>query len=224
MTLQLRDVGFDRNGTSLLTHLSLMVPKGATALIRGENGAGKTTLLRLIAGLECPASGDIRFGDEIWHGGPGHRPTEARGIGMVFQDLVLWPHLRIADQIALTLHAMSRAARRERLAEVLAALQLETVAKRFPGELSGGQQQRAAIARALARRPRLALLDEPTNQMDAATAERVSRWLRSEQIASGRIIVLVSHDRGIGRLLGAEDAGGQAWTLAGGLLRPQAEG
>jgi ABC-type sulfate/molybdate transport systems ATPase subunit len=161
----------------------------------------------------------IAFDGQSWEGSGSALATESRGIGMVFQDLVLWPHLRVAEQIEITLQGLGRAARRARASEVLDALGIADVAKRYPGEISGGQQQRVAIGRALARRPRLALLDEPTNQLDGPTAKQVSQWLRSEQTDSGRILVLVTHDREVGRMLGV-GAGGSAWELASGRLLP----
>jgi iron(III) transport system ATP-binding protein len=222
MTLELRDVSVARSSRILLERVSFSLAAGSTGMITGATGVGKTSLLRNIAGLTRPASGTIRFEGQPWNGPGIELPTEARNIGMVFQDLVLWPHLRVTEQIGITLQDLGRAARHARTKEVLEALGIADIARRYPAEISGGQQQRVAIGRALARRPRLALLDEPTNQLDRSTAEQVSAWLRSEQIGSGRIIVLVTHDREVGRMLGVD--ADHAWELAEGRLRPMGAG
>lgn len=223
MTLELRDVSLLRSGVRVLEKVSLTLTPGCTGMITGATGAGKTSLLRAIAGLTTPTSGTIVLEGREWFSGRGEFPTERRDLGMVFQDLVLWPHLRVTDQIEITLQALGRAARRARTAEVLEALGIADIAGRYPGEISGGQQQRVAIGRALARKPRLALLDEPTNQLDKATTERVSQWLRSEQIATGRILLLVTHDREVGRFLGVNPAEG-SWELVRGSLQAASEG
>jgi iron(III) transport system ATP-binding protein len=221
MTLELGDVSLTRASGTVLERVSFTLNDGSTGMITGATGAGKSTLLRIIAGLTRPTSGTITFGGDRWEGPGSGVPSELRNIGMVFQDLVLWPHLRVAEQIEITLQNLSRADRRTRTSELLGALEIADVARRFPGEISGGQQQRVAIGRAMARRPRLVLLDEPTNQLDGPTAERVSQWLRSEQISSGRILVLVTHDRDVGRMLGVDGSAGNSWELVRGSLLPQ---
>jgi iron(III) transport system ATP-binding protein len=221
MTLELREVSLTRCERVLLDRVSFSLAAGRTAMITGVTGAGKTSLLRCIAGLSRPTSGNITFDEQPWHAPGIELPTEARDLGMVFQDLVLWPHLRVREQLEITLQDLGRVERRARTKEVLEVLGIGDIAGRYPGELSGGQQQRLAIGRALARRPRLALLDEPTNQLDRSMAEQVSQWLRTEQIDSGRALVLVTHDKEVGQLLGVAE--GDAWELAGGSLRPSGD-
>ena len=140
MTLEIRDLSVMRSGRVLLDRVSFTLTAGATGMITGATGAGKTSLLRGIAGFTRPTSGMISFDGVPWHGPGIELPTEARGIGMVFQDLVLWPHLRVAEQIEITLQELGRFERRARTNAVLDALGIADVARRFPGEISGGQQ------------------------------------------------------------------------------------
>ena len=193
MTLEVRDVSVELGGNTVLDRVSLEVPAGTTAVITGPSGAGKTTLLRTLAGLQQPSLGNVAYAGVKWNDPGTQVATEARSIGFVFQDLALWPHLSVAAQIEITLHALSRSERSSRVAEVLDALDIVAFAGRYPMALSGGQQQRVALARALARKPQIALLDEPVSQLDQATSDRVIRWIRKEQSEGVRILIVVTH-------------------------------
>ena len=175
--------------------VSLELASGEILALVGPSGGGKTTLLRLLAGLEIPDQGEIVIaGARVsWPGGA--LLPERRGVGMVFQDYALFPHLSVAENVAFGLSKLSKLERADRVSELLAAVGLADLAKRRPGELSGGQQQRVAIARALAPRPRILLLDEPFSSLDAslraqARAE-VQRLVASFQVAT----ILVTHDQ-----------------------------
>jgi len=193
MTLEVQDLRVEIDGRPILNNVSLRVPAGSTAIITGPSGAGKTTLLRTLAGLVRPSAGRVEFSGAVWNDPAERVIAEQRSIGWVSQDLVLWPHLSVAAHLELTLGALTRRQRRERVAEVLDAIGLGDFAKRLPAELSGGQQQRVALARALARKPRVALLDEPTGQLDSATSHNVIEWIRKEQADSVRILIVVTH-------------------------------
>lgn len=176
--------------------VDLVVEQGELLAVLGPSGGGKSTLLRLIAGLERPDAGEIRIGDQVVADATRRFvPPERRRVGLVFQDHALFPHLTVAGNIAFGLPRRPRAARRQRVDELLALVHLEAYADRYPHELSGGEQQRVALARALAPRPEVVLLDEPFASLDPdlrrSLAADVARVLR----AAGTTAVLVTHDR-----------------------------
>jgi molybdate transport system ATP-binding protein len=163
----------------------------------GPSGAGKSTTLRCLAGLERPDRGIIRFGDEIWFDAERNifLPPQERKIGYLFQDYALFPHLTVEQNIAYGIRKLSAALRRERIEETMALLEIGGLEKRFPRQLSGGQQQRVALARTLACRPRLLLLDEPLSALDAPTREQLRRQLRHWLVELQISTLLVTHDR-----------------------------
>ncbi len=151
--------------------LSLAIARGEILALLGPSGSGKTTTLRLIAGFESPDEGQVLLGDrlvaEARNGRVTAVPPEERQVGVVFQDYALFPHLTLEANVAFGLHALRRAARRDRIQEILHLVGLVDLGRRYPHELSGGQQQRVAVARALAPAPALVLLDEPFSNLDA---------------------------------------------------------
>ena len=160
----------------------------------GPSGAGKTSTLNAVAGLLVPDSGEIRLGEEVLFrrgpaGGAVNVPARRRGIGYVFQNYALFPHLTALDNVGFAL----RHRRRERAAELLRSLGLAHLSDRFPHELSGGQQQRIALARALAPEPRLLLLDEPFSALDAAVREGLQKELRRIQAERSLVVLYVTH-------------------------------
>lgn len=185
---------YGRNTPVVIDDLSLDVEKGEIVCILGESGSGKTTLLRLIAGFEVPEHGEIAIDEEKLSGAGVFRPPEIRGIAMVFQGNSLFPHLTVSRNIAYGLHTFGAAERGERLRDILELTGLEYLAERYPHELSGGQQQRVAVARALAPRPALLLLDEPFSNLDNVG----SRQIRDEIVKLIRqthtTTLLVTHD------------------------------
>jgi molybdate transport system ATP-binding protein len=168
---------------------------GLTVLF-GPSGCGKTTVLRCLAGLTQPDSGFIRAGVETWFD-PEHRPplpASRRGIGFVFQEPALFPHLSVEHNLAYGLHGWPRGERRARVAELIELMGLTGLAGRRPSEVSGGQKQRVALARALAPRPRLVLLDEPFASLDRAAADQLRHHLRTILQTLGVPAILVTHD------------------------------
>ena len=147
--------------------VSLEVPEGRVLAIVGESGSGKTTLLRMIAGLEIPDTGQIFISDELASTPSRVTPPERRGIGVVFQDGALFPHLTVARNVAYGLRHLPRPERAPRVAEMLELVGLSGLQDRYPREVSGGEAQRVALARALAASPRVLLLDEPFSNLDA---------------------------------------------------------
>ncbi len=144
--------------------------------ILGQSGCGKTTLLKLIAGLEQPTKGEIRFDDTVIYSSASRKNVKPnkRNIAMVFQDFALWPHMTIFQNIAFGLKGIiPKSAIPERVEHVMRLVKMQGYEKRKPGELSGGQQQRVALARALATKPQLILFDEPLSALDAVLREQM---------------------------------------------------
>ncbi|AJE45774.1 ABC transporter ATP-binding protein [Celeribacter indicus] len=183
--------------TPAVDRMSLAVPSGTFLALLGPSGCGKTTLLRLIAGLERPDAGWIALGERVVAGRGRFVPPEARGLGMVFQSYALWPHMTIAGNIRFGLRAkrMSRAEEQARIGEALEMVGLTGMQDRRPHELSGGQRQRVALARSLAVRPGLILLDEPLANLDAHLRETMLAEFRRIHAASRTTFVFVTHDQ-----------------------------
>jgi iron(III) transport system ATP-binding protein len=187
----------------VLRSASLTVPAGTFAAVLGPSGCGKTTLLRLVAGFERPAAGSVSVGGREVSGPGLHVPPERRRVGIVPQEGALFPHLSVAENVGFGLPRGQRRAGRgsagaghgDRVAEVLALVGLGDLGDRMPYELSGGQQQRVAVARALAPRPALVLLDEPFSALDAALRAELRADVRAAVRADGATAVLVTHDQ-----------------------------
>ncbi|MCK2052922.1 ABC transporter ATP-binding protein [Methylobacterium sp. 37f] len=173
-----------------LADLDLTLEPGEFVCLLGPSGCGKSTLLRLIAGFETPTAGTIRLGGTDITADPPHR----RPVNMMFQSYALFPHLSVAANIAYGLNGLGRAARAERVAELLRLVRLDGFAARRPDTLSGGQRQRVALARALAREPRVLLLDEPLGALDRALREETQGELRALQKRLGTGFLVVTHD------------------------------
>jgi molybdate transport system ATP-binding protein len=183
-------------GPAIAADLERPIDAFSITVLFGPSGCGKTTILRCLAGLERPESGAIHFGPTPWFdAGRGvFLSPQQRGIGYLFQDYALFPHLTVAGNIAYGLSG-PRAERRQRVAAMLDLLHLRGLEERYPHQVSGGQQQRVALARVLVRRPRLLLLDEPLSALDAATREQLRPELRRVLMNFGIPVVLVTHDR-----------------------------
>ena len=183
---------FGPDGAPAVDGLSLRVEEGEIVALVGPSGCGKTTTLRLVAGLESPDAGRITLRGRVVSGPGVAVPPEERGVGIVFQDYALFPHLTVAENVGF---GLPRGARRPRVREVLDLVGLLGLDARYPHELSGGQQQRVALARALAPAPAVMLLDEPFSNLDtdlrAQMRDEVERILRS----SATTAVFVTHDQ-----------------------------
>ncbi|MFD0590175.1 ABC transporter ATP-binding protein [Paenibacillus sp. GCM10027627] len=186
---------YPRAKEKLISGFSLELTVGETVGLLGPSGSGKSTLLRLIAGLENPLSGEISIGGVVMAGAGSFVQPEKRGVGMVFQDYALFPHMTVARNIAFGLHGLDRASRGKRVKEMLELVQLQQYGDRYPHELSGGQQQRVAFARALAPKPKLLLMDEPFSNLDAALRSGIRTELRALLRQAGMTSILVTHDK-----------------------------
>ena len=175
--------------------LSFKLLRGAIGCLLGPSGCGKTTVLRCIAGFEAVQAGEIWLNGQLVSSAASRVPPERRRIGMVFQDYALFPHLTVAQNVAFGLHALGASARSRRVAECIEAVGLSGLIEKYPHELSGGQQQRIALARALAPRPDLLLLDEPFSNLDVNLRERLGQEVRDIIKRFGITAVLVTHDQ-----------------------------
>jgi len=192
-----------RDGAVICAQLTQPARGHTVTVLFGPSGCGKTTVLRCLAGLERPEEGTIQFGSETWFdAGRGIcLAPQQRGIGFVFQDYALFPHLTVRGNVGFGLPADSRD---EDVNEMLQRFGLVEVAHQRPRQLSGGQQQRVALARALMRRPRLLLLDEPLSALDTTMREELRSELRLLLSACEVPVLLVTHDRDEALALGNE--------------------
>lgn len=188
--LRVEDVGKRFGPVVAVDGFSLRLAPGEVGALLGPSGCGKTTVLRLIAGFEHPDTGRVTVGGRLVAAPRAHIPPERRGIGMVFQDYALFPHLTVAENVA---YGIGRGERADALLDLVGIGQL---ARRRPGELSGGEQQRVALARALAPRPGLVLLDEPFSNLDASLRDAVRRQVLAVLRELGTTVLLVTHDQG----------------------------
>ncbi|MCW1887557.1 ABC transporter ATP-binding protein [Luteolibacter flavescens] len=182
------------NSRAAVDAASFGVAEGEILALVGESGSGKTTLLRILAGLETPDSGDIQLDERVISAPGTILPPERRGIGMVFQHHALFPHLTVERNIAFGIRRLPRKDRAERIASLLDLIGLPDFARRYPHELSGGERQRIALARALAPRPRLLLLDEPFSSLDARLRQSVRDDTRAVLKQHGTTAIFVTHD------------------------------
>ncbi len=174
-------------------HITLDIQDGEFFTFLGPSGCGKTTTLRIIAGLEVPDEGRVLFDDIDVTDWPPHK----RGVGMVFQNYALWPHMSVFDNIAygLKIRKIPQPEIKNRVKEVLELVRLEGLENRYPHQLSGGQQQRVALARALVVEPKLLLLDEPLSNLDAKLRIEMREELKELQRRLGITTIYVTHDQ-----------------------------
>ncbi|MCS6996673.1 MAG: ABC transporter ATP-binding protein [Casimicrobiaceae bacterium] len=178
-----------------LRAVSFTVESGQVGCLLGPSGCGKTTLLRCVAGLERPSAGTIRIGDRIVSDATTFVEPEARGVGIVFQDYALFPHLDVAGNVGFGLFRMTAVERARAVDQALALVGLTAERHAYPHELSGGQQQRVALARALVTQPKVVLLDEPFSNLDIETRQRLSAEVRSMLFETRTTALLVTHDQ-----------------------------
>jgi ABC-type sugar transport system ATPase subunit len=182
-----------------VSNVSLTIEPGSFLTLLGPSGCGKTTLLRCIAGLEEPDEGEIYIGDKlVFSSAKGISiPAGDRDLGLVFQNYALWPHMTVYKNItfALELRKMTKQEMDKRVKEALAEVQMEGYEDRYPREMSGGQQQRIALARMLAYRPKVFLMDEPLSNLDARLRMDMRSELKRMHHMAGATTIYVTHDQ-----------------------------
>jgi iron(III) transport system ATP-binding protein len=193
--LSLQSVNKTFAGQKVLSNLNLEVHEKEFLAVLGSSGSGKTTLLRLISGFDTADSGEIRINDRLVFGKNTNVLAEERRVGFVPQDAALFPHLNVAGNIEFGLSKLSATERTARVAELLRLVDLVGFETRMPHELSGGQRHRVALARALAPKPDLILLDEPFSALDAELRVRLREDVRKVIAKAGITAIMVTHDQ-----------------------------
>ena len=191
MYLELKQLSFKYDQTSIIEKFDLCANKGSITAIIGESGSGKSTLLKILAGLQSAHQGVFKLDDQIIFDGKTSIDTHKRKIGLVFQDYTLFPHLTVYQNIAF---GMRQKNKKDRIQAILTMVELEEDTKKYPYECSGGMQQRIALARAIANQPKLLLLDEPFSNLDQELKIRLRSqfidWAKQEDIT----LIWVTHD------------------------------
>jgi sulfate transport system ATP-binding protein len=193
MSIEVRNLSKSFNGFKAVKATNLKLESGSLTALLGPSGSGKSTLLRMIAGLEVPDTGAIHLtGREATH-----VSAKERNVGFVFQHYALFKHMTVYENIAFGLRVRKQTEKeiRERVYELLSLIQLTGYDKRFPSQLSGGQRQRVAVARALAPRPEVLLLDEPFGALDAKVREELREWILKLHEESHVTTLFVTHDQ-----------------------------
>ncbi|MEG9861303.1 MAG: ABC transporter ATP-binding protein [Parvularculales bacterium] len=180
--------------TLIIKHLNLDIVRGEFLTMLGPSGSGKTTCLMLLAGFETPTRGDVFLDGQLMNTVPPHK----RGIGMVFQNYALFPHMTVYENLAFPLRVrkMDKATITDKVARALDMVELTNLGDRHPSQLSGGQQQRVALARALVFEPELILMDEPLSALDKALREQMQYEIKHLHDKLGMTVVYVTHDQG----------------------------
>jgi iron(III) transport system ATP-binding protein len=191
--LEVRGLTRRLGGAAVVQDVSLTVAAGQVACLLGPSGCGKSTTLRLIAGVDRPDAGSVAIDGTPVSDATRFVPPEARGVGLMFQDFALFPHLTVAQNVAFGLRG-DRAARAARVGEMLARVNLTALAAKHPHALSGGEQQRVALARALAPRPRVMLMDEPFSGLDNRLRDGIRDTTLDILKDEGAAVLLVTHE------------------------------
>lgn len=178
-SIELKNIGknFDK---SVLSEISFSLNENEFGAILGPSGSGKTTLLRIISGLESPEEGEIFIGGKCVFSKTTKIPPEKREVGFVFQDLALWPHMKVKEHIEFVLDSkLSEQKRDKQIKEILKIVDIEKHCEKYPHQLSGGEKQRLAIARTIAQNSKILLLDEPFSNLDPILKKELKKELIS---------------------------------------------
>ncbi len=192
-TLKLNSIAFTYEHQPVLNDISLTVKTGQIACLLGPSGCGKSTLLRLIAGFEKPQAGEIYIADHLVANQQQATSPQNRQVGMLFQDLALFPHLTVAENITFGLHKLNKNKQQQRVDELLELCCLQAFSSRYPHQLSGGQCQRVALARAMAPRPKLILLDEPFSSVETGLQSQLVHEVKTMLQADNSTALWVTH-------------------------------
>jgi iron(III) transport system ATP-binding protein len=191
--LQVQSLSCQFGGKEVVSDLDLQVAAGQVMCLLGPSGCGKSTTLRMIAGVEGPSAGRILIDGAEVYGASANLPPEARGVGLMFQDFALFPHLTVAGNVAFGLSG-DRAVKMKRVDELLERVNLSGFQDKHPHQLSGGEQQRVALARALAPRPKVMLMDEPFSGLDNRLRDGIRDTTLEVLKDEGAAVLLVTHE------------------------------
>src|SRR5512146_1119911 len=198
-TITIKNLSKHFGNVAAVNNVSLTIDSGSFLTLLGPSGCGKTTLLRCVAGLEDPDGGEIYIGDKLIfsHAKGISIPAGKRELGMVFQNYALWPHMKVDKNIsfALEIQKLDKEEMDKRIRQSLAEVKMDGFADRYPREMSGGQQQRIALARMLAYRPKVFLMDEPLSNLDARLRMDMRAELKRLHHISGATTIYVTHDQ-----------------------------
>ncbi|MBF0479032.1 MAG: ABC transporter ATP-binding protein [Candidatus Omnitrophica bacterium] len=201
--IELNNITKKFNNVIALQNVSLKINEQERLVILGHSGSGKTTLLKIMAGLCVPDQGEVKIDGQTANNPHLIIPPHKRGIGMVFQDLALWPHMNVAQNISFGLEKIiiNQPERQKEVENILDLVQLRKKQYVYPSHLSGGQQQRVALARALIRKPRILLMDEPLSHLDPELKDNLIQLIKDLLQKFKMTLVYVTHDTGIEREL-----------------------
>ena len=203
--LKLENVNKKYNKKTVIDNFTLQITEHEFFIILGPSGSGKTTLLRLIAGFEKPDSGQIMIRDKLVNNGRNiYLPSYKRKIGFVFQDLALWPHMKVKDNVGFCLKAkkMTKNERNNKIKNALEAVHLHTHVNSYPHQLSEGEKQRVALARALVLEPELLLMDEPLSSLDPLLKDKIIVLIKEVHNKYNITTLFVTHNQHEAKLLG----------------------
>lgn len=193
--LKVQNLSVSYEGHHAVKNISFSLSKGSIGCLLGPSGCGKTTVLRALAGFEKPDTGDIFIADKPVASTSLFIKPEHRNIGMVFQDFALFPHLSVNENIRFGIKSLSKKAQNQRIKELLELVELPQSGDKYPHQLSGGQQQRIALARAIAPKPEILLLDEPFSSLDIELREQLAKEIRNILKKENITAILVTHDQ-----------------------------
>lgn len=195
MELNLNNIDKKFGSYHAVKGVDISIQKGEIFTILGESGSGKTTVLRMIAGFEVPTKGSIELGDNVLFNKNLFIPPEKRSVGLVFQDLALFPHMTVEENIIFGMKSLGKKERLEQLSELISLCKLNNLNKRYPHEISGGEMQRVALARAIAGNPDILLLDEPFNNLDILLKESLLKDVKRIIKKRGITGIFVTHHK-----------------------------
>jgi iron(III) transport system ATP-binding protein len=193
-SMSFENISYSVDGQQILKDISLEVEPGEVLCLLGPSGSGKTSLLRIAAGLLEGASGQVKIDNRIVAGDGNFIPPDKRGVGLVFQDYALFPHLTILQNVEFGLTALSKSEAKTQAMRILSRVGLDDRASQYPHVLSGGEQQRVALARALAPRPGILLMDEPFSGLDSRLRDSIREQTIDLLRETRSTAIIVTHD------------------------------
>lgn len=200
--LIINNLSINYQNHTVLKGFDLSLKQGEIFALLGDSGSGKSSALRFIAGLDEVESGSVVLDTELLSINGRHKiATQNRGVGMVFQDYALFPHMNVEKNIAFGIYALTKSQQHKRVSELLTLIDLLGIEKKYPHQLSGGEQQRVALARTLAPRPKLLLLDEAFSSLDKHHKEALVLQVRDILKKTNTTSILVTHDKNEANML-----------------------